>query len=368
MLNEVPAVSFGRQPRGMVVINEVPVSWISFEVTNNNHYQADTFRVELPISGQDDSLTPHYWASTSPLLIEIFAGFPNDPDNYSNTDLKSLILGEADEVEYDPERSLIVLSGRNLVARFIDNKTTEGFDNLTASQIAQKLASRRNLKSFVITTSTKVGKFYAITQTLTTNQHTEWDLLTFLANQEQFSVFVKGDTLYFQPLPEPSDNPYLLEWQAPDTTSAYPRYNGMALKLSRSLTLAKDVIVKVHSWNSKQKKGFTKTARSIRNKKGKRDPGVQQYSYIFPNLTAEQALQKAQQLLKDITAHEVRLYAELPADNILTVDNIIQLKGTATGFDQIFYPDAITRRMSLDEGYKMTITAKNHSTESTVLV
>jgi len=368
MLNEVPAQSFGRRPRGMVVINDIPINWVEFEVVNNNHYQADTFRIELPISEQDEALTPQFWATEAPLLVEIFAGFPNDPESYSNEDLKSLILGEVDELEFNPQTALITLSGRNLAARFIDNKTTEGFDNLTASQVATKLAERRGLNAFVITTTTKVGTFYSNTQSFSTYQHTEWDLLTFLANQENFSVFVNGNTLYFQPKAEPNDNPYVLQWQKTDEEYSYPRYNGKRLRLSRSLTMAKDVIVKVRSWNSKQKKPFTKVARSTRNKGSRRQPGIQEYSYIFPGLTAEQALQKAQQILRDITAHEVKLMAELPADNILTVDNIIQLAGTGTAFDQVYYVDSITRRMSLTEGYNMTIAAKNHSTESNILV
>ncbi len=66
----------------------------------------------------------------------------------------------------------------------------------------------------------------------------------------------------------------------------------------------------------------------------------------------------------EIIAHEMKLRARLPGDNVLTTKNVLRVEGTGTAFDQIYFPNAITRAMSLDEGYTMTIEAKNHNPDT----
>jgi hypothetical protein len=46
----------------------------------------------------------------------------------------------------------------------------------------------------------------------------------------------------------------------------------------------------------------------------------------------------------------------------------VQLIGTNTAWDQFYYPDTVTRRLSVEEGYRMELRAKNHSTQSTVVL
>jgi hypothetical protein len=56
----------------------------------------------------------------------------------------------------------------------------------------------------------------------------------------------------------------------------------------------------------------------------------------------------------------------MPADNILTTENIIKVVGTGTAFDQVYFPDSIVRSFGWDSGYTMTVNAKNHGVESEV--
>jgi len=58
----------------------------------------------------------------------------------------------------------------------------------------------------------------------------------------------------------------------------------------------------------------------------------------------------------------------LPGDNSLTTRGMVQLVGTGTDWDQFYYPDTVTRRISFEEGYRMELRAKNHSTQSTVVI
>ncbi|MGC7986037.1 type IV secretion protein Rhs, partial [Salmonella enterica] len=84
------------------------------------------------------------------------------------------------------------------------------------------------------------------------------------------------------------------------------------------------------------------------------------YTYTIPGLTQEQALQRAQTIYAELIAHEMKLTATLPGDNILGIDTMVQVMGTGTAWDQTYYPDSVTRRMSFDEGYSMNLHAKNH--------
>lgn len=362
-----------RHPRGMVSINGIFAPWESFEIDNNNYYLADTFRVEIPVASLPLNLTAILIARQPAILVEIFAGFPFSTELFTSADLDSLILGQVDDLDYIPSEGKIVLTGRDLTAIFIDNKTTEKFQNLTSSQIAELLAKRRGLTPVVTPTAIKAGKYYEIDHARLTNQKSEWDLLTYLAHEENFDVFVKGKTLYFQPKPKPTDIPYVINY-VPPLLGGTPNSNITHITFSRNLTLAKDIIVKVHSWNQKQKKGFTKTATGTHNKNtvlaGAAQPigEAQVIEQTYPNLTPEQALQKAQNLLKEYSQHEVKMHAEMPADNLLSTENIIQVVGTGTLFDQIYYPNSILRRMSVSEGYKMTIEAKNHSADSEIVI
>jgi hypothetical protein len=91
----------------------------------------------------------------------------------------------------------------------------------------------------------------------------------------------------------------------------------------------------------------------------------QVYSYTIPGLTKQEALVKAQALLSEISKHEMRLEAHLPADNILTAQTLVTVQGTGTPFDQVYFPDSVIRSMD-DGGYRMQLAAKNHSPETTV--
>ncbi|HQT43873.1 MAG TPA: hypothetical protein PLD79_07715 [Halothiobacillus sp.] len=47
-------------------------------------------------------------------------------------------------------------------------------------------------------------------------------------------------------------------------------------------------------------------------------------------------------------------------------ERVVQLSGTQTSFDQLYYPDEITRSMSFDGGFHESVTARNHSASQQV--
>lgn len=374
MLNQVPVIPVGRQPRGLVTINGDEVIFLEFEVDNNNFYLADTFQVVIPLTGNRPGIDLSYFYSQPAILIEIFAGFPQNPSHYNKNELMSLIVAQVDSVNVHLDSRTVTLAGRDLTAKFIDAKTMNKYPNLTSSQIVTQLAKARGLAPVITETKTKVGIYYQDELVRLTSQSSEWDLINFLAQEEGFAAYVKGMELHFEPYPDTNSDPYVIQYKHPDPLNNISQSNVISLEIERNLTLAKDIIVKVRTFNPKTKKPVTKVAKATHNKNsvlaGKAQPigEAQTYVYVRNGFTPEQALQFAQQELKRLSSHEMKLTALLQADNILSCRNMIQVKGTNSPLDQKYFPNSIVRHMSYDGGYEMTVHAKNHSPESEVLV
>lgn len=361
------------QPRAAVRINGTVVGgFLDWDVNNNNFYEADTFRVTFPVAALPPEFAVDSLISAEELIVEILAGFPGDASNFTPSELYSLILGLVDDMDYDPTRNVVTLSGRDYTSKLIDAKTTEKWPNKTASEIATILAQKHGLKPVVTNTTKPVGTFYEIDHVHVDDARSEWDLITWLANKTvnadgtKFVVYVKGTELHFEPGPKDTDQPYELEVVQPNGQQGFVSFDGMSVQLRRNLTVLKNVVVTVKSWNSKQAKMFTATypsnkARGINA--GDSAIKKQNYERSIPGLTYEQCLQRAQAIHSDITKHEVRLLASMPADNDLSPQRVVKLKGTGTVFDQLYYPESVQRRFS-SGGYTMELSAKNHSTES----
>ena len=377
-LNPLPALSQGRQPRGIVKVNGSALpGWIEWEFDNNSNYQADTFLVTYAGGALPTDRNVAWLSAQGDLTVEILAGFPQNPDAPLDSELTSFIVGRVDDLVYDPLQNTIRLSGRDYTSQFIDAKTTEVFKNQTVAQIVHTLASRHgmtaNVALGITPPGTLAGSFYEIDHARLTSEHSEWDLLTWLAQQTQCSVFVTGQKLNFQPAPDPTkDDSYVIQWVSPNDRSGAPQSNVIDIKFARNLTLTKDVKVIVTSWNSKQKQRFSVTAHATKTKNAvTRNAGLpfgqpQLYSYTIPGLTHQEALVKAQALLAEISKHEMRMDVTFPADNILTAQTLVTVQGTGTKFDQVYFPDSVIRSMSIDEGYRMRVAAKNHSPQTTV--
>lgn len=375
MLNTVPLVSQARNPRALIKINDTVVREVeSLEYIENNLYLSDSFHVKLPLYNIQEALNIEYWLSQPAILVELFIGFPQNPLVYGINDLQSLILGGINnlQVRVFDSGGYVEFDGFDLSKKFIDNKTTEKYPNQFASDIAIKLAIKEGLTPVVTPTNTPVGYYYTQDYVQLQTEVTEWDLLTYLAQNEGFQVFVRGKSLYFQPRPIQSTNPYLLQATTLEN-GQLASFNGESLIVSRNLNYSRDVIVTIRSWNAKTGRVQVKlsgnpirkqTVAAVAQPVGE----AQTYEYSIPGLTKEQAIIQARKLIEEITQHERLLEARLPGDNLLHKDSIIQLQGVSTSADQVYYPDTITRRISPTEGYCMEVRAKNHSPQSVVII
>ncbi|MBI1214132.1 MAG: hypothetical protein GC190_21935 [Alphaproteobacteria bacterium] len=352
-MKNAPLASAARSPRGVVQINGTPIDgWLSIEVESTVFANADTFRVRFAVSDLPAGKDANWFSSQKTIKCEVFAGFPPNPDNYSADELDSLILGMVDNVSFDPIARTLLIDGRDFASKLIEAKISDKYPNQTSSQIATTLAGKAGLTPQVTSTSVKVGKFYEIDQVRLTDNSTQWDLLQYLAREEGFAAYVKGETLYFEPKPSASQDPYVFKYEPPAGNVGFASASAQSISARRNLAITGGLTVEVHSWNMRDKKAYAKTATSPQG-------AGKTYTYVFANLTPDQCQARANQLLKEITGHQMTLNVRGPADNILLRNDVIQLTGTGTAFDQTYFPTSIARSLSRDEGYVWDIEARN---------
>jgi phage protein D len=356
----------------MVKIGGVVVpAWTSWSVDSNSFFSADTFHVTFAASALPASQSADWFSRQKTLEVEILAGFPKDPANPQDSEMHSLIVGHVDDVTFNPATAELELTGRDLSAQLIDNKTSpEAFRNQTSSQVAEALAKKYGLTAKITPTKTKVGTYYDADHVGISDQRSEWDVLTYLASQEGFVALMKGRTLVFAPSPftEPPKDHYVIDWYR---SAGMSHLNGKNLSFTRSLTIAKGVTVTASSYQTKHKKqvsaSYPSGARSVGADRATAVGGTtQNYKLrLPPNKSVLEVQAAAKKRYVEITQHEMKLTLDGPADHSLDIQTAIKVQGTNTAFDQVYYPDAIVWNMNMDSGYTMNLRAKNLAPENT---
>lgn len=115
---------------------------------------------------------PAFWSAEGRLEVEIFAGL--DPDAPPST---RLILGRVDDTELDYARWKVTLTGRDLTTDLLATRTTEKWPNRTAREIAE----RHGFNPVVTATTRLFGTYYKLEHARLTDDTTERNLLTYLA-------------------------------------------------------------------------------------------------------------------------------------------------------------------------------------------
>lgn len=372
-LNGFPPKPAGRRPRGIVKIDGKAVpGWIEFTVTNNSYAEADTFEVTYAASALPKSNGADWFmGQAADLFVEIFAGLPSDPDSPNASELTSLIYGRVDDIEFDPVRTVVKLTGRDLTGAFIDAKLITQYVNQGVISIIQSLADSHQIEAFISPAppqDLKVGTYYERDTVQLGTNNSEWDLICQLARENGLVTYVSGKTLNFVPDPRPSATPYLIQWKKPDSAGGPPQANVIDLEFSRSMTVAKGISVTVRSASFKDKpivRSYPKNPRGIQPGKSSPYGALQPYYYnLPPGSTVQQVEAYAEGTFQQITSHAMKLRATLPADGVLSINMPIRVQGTGTPCDQIYFPRQIRRTLSMEEGgYMMEVEAQNTTPE-----
>lgn len=355
-----------KQPRALIKLNgSVVPGWVEWTIENNSYYEADTFHLKLDALKLPVSNNAAWLAEQTETFVEILAGFPSTPANPNPNELTSFIYGRVDDIGYDPVQQEITLTGRDLTGAFIDAKISTQYANQTSSQIAAQLAANHGMATQITATSTPVGNYFEQdTMELQANL-SEWDLLARLAREEGFVVLVAGQTLYFGPDQSGTGNPLALNYVAPSVVGGPPRGNFEEINFSRSQTIVKGISVTVRSagrYNPTVQKSYPVAPKGTTPGKSSPYGATTNYFYNMPaGATAIQVEQRAMAIYNQIISHAMKLTVSMPADVITSPQSSVQVNGTGTAFDQMYFPKKVTRTMKFDEGFGMSIEAQNTS-------
>jgi hypothetical protein len=369
-----PQRSYVQTPRFDIIVNGTKISKpLSAEISSNNYSESSTFKVSFLLTpAGDKSLT-----EAPPLDVEVRVSLDSGQP-------VSLIYGFADTADFDPLSHHWTLAGRDLSALLVDTQIAKTYENMTSSQVVQSFVEEhvtQQLKGSITPTSGLVGRFYGSdhSQSKQGELHrptTEWAMALMLAQGEGFDLRMGGPdaqgnlldqkTLYFGP-PPPVGAPIfnVIINQGPPVQANVER-----ITIRRALTLAKDVQVNVIGWNSEESRRIVvrRKASNIKAPKGGFGP-AQNYTFRLPgDATLEQATTFAEQKLKEITAFERVVTFTMPGGTRLNPSNMIQLNGSGTDADQLYFIDQITRTLDFQTGFTMSVRMKNHSPYNIVAV
>lgn len=391
------------KPRSIVRLDGKSVNFLNWTVNLNSTHEADDFTITLPFKMANTgskgylSATPAYASylfTSSDVLVEVFVGFPKNPDKFQTTDLVRIMYGYMDtaELDFSDQGETVVLTGRNKMGPFIDTKSTVKYQNMTSSAVADMLADKHGLDIVMAPTYTLTGKYFQGDTTALNKDVTEWDLLVFLADQEGYDVRVWDNTLYFAPFETIIGN------VTTDGLNYAWGQNVMELTISRSPHAAKDITVEVHSFEttktkhvhavSKKKRvtttastSSTPTTRKVTTIKtgptvtytthtkaikaiAKSSNGGSSTSYTeryyFPGLTQDQAQKKAKAILNQLSKLEITGTMKVTGNEKLTVDRLLQIKGLGTGLSTNYYVRKASHNFDISNGgYEVDVDFSN---------
>lgn len=357
--------------RGLVVVNGNSVKFINFSVEQNAFSAADSFEIVLPFfirnsQGGDPILAngPDFQSillTQDVVPVQVYVGYPTNSRNFSASDLTQIMNGYMDTARWNFNKNdgeIVTLNGRNAVGQMMDAKTTEKYPNLTASAIAIKIAESRGLQAIVAGTSTLAGTYYNQNSTILGNDASEWDLLLFLAQQEDFIMRVKGKQFLFGPYGIVTGPDYTPQDPIPFTWGK----DIEALEFERSPHAARDVIVKVITFDRDTKARIVETAKST-TQYAKRIYGGSRAAYtetyVIPGLTRQQAQKKAQAICYELSRLQVIGQIDTAGNPDMAIDRKVAIYGVGQGLTDTYYLNRVTHQFDINNGYACSSSLSN---------
>lgn len=322
-------LSEARTPGVLALGDGVPIpGLIAARVTSSAASAADRVQLQFAFGAAPSG----YWSEWMVSRLEVRVAVDGE--------WASLFLGVADLIEFDLVQGIVEIEGRDLTALLIDQIVEQTYPNQTSSDMASALAGSVGLTPVVSPTSTLVGRYWQSEWSRSAlgnygKVRSAWDLLRWLASQEQYDVFVSGRKLYFHPPP--------LDISDIVTIS---RGDCIGLKLERSLRLAGDIKIIVRSWNSRTKQAFSSEA-DVAGYGGQNWRKI----YVRPNLQIADAEQIALYEANELSRHERLVFFTLPGELKIGVRDHLVLVGTGLDFDQGYLVEEIERVIDSDRGF-----------------
>jgi hypothetical protein len=301
---------------------------VSLEIETVAYFAAARFHLGFAIGAAPYTGLSYFAAMGSEMItIEASTG---------GTGFVTLMVGQIDNIQIDLLHNRAELSGRDLSARLLDAEISETFVNRTASQIAQDIAQRHQLSPNISPTTTPVGQYYEMDHArsmlgLNSRSTTDWNLLSTLAQLENFDLSVVGTTLNFTP-----------SGTAPWVTLTPTNF----ISLSFDFVAALPASVTVKSWNTRRKIVVSEI----------QGTGIST-TIIRPNLSAEQARQLAANHLATLRQHNTMLIGMMPGDLTMAPGTQLSLVGTRSLADRTYTVVHLCRTLNTGSGFLQKVRA-----------
>lgn len=349
-------------PKAIIFVNGTPLKFINFSVVLKCYNYASVFSFNTIRFGQTprDKFVSDDLIDSTDLQVEIYAGYPKTLQ-FSKDDLKLLIAGRVDQITYQPLTQQLSFEGRDYSSVFLDSVTASSYFNYTTFEVISLFASKYGFEVKGEETGNKIGSYFNYDFFSAQPLIREWDFLVSLAQKEGYFLYFDGQVLNFQPLPSAEGKTSMIY-------SVYPNSTFIDLTLERNLTQARTIEVTVSSRGFDGNFSYTARRAPLKTKRfgitQKKFGDVQKYQRDVPGLSQLQCEQLANSLAKTYSLNERLVRFRSIVDTAFTRQSLFELRGTQTDFDQIYYPETIQYAFSVDEGYTMTIEAKNHSPQN----
>jgi len=367
-----------QKAKGIAVVNGNQVRFDSFSVEQNGFSAADSFTLTLPFFVKDIQSGETILANgpdfesvlidTDSITVALYVGF-TDKASPSTSDLTQLMDGTMDTAEWTFDRTggeKVTLHGRNAVGKMLDTKITEKYPNLTASAIATQIANNHSLTPVVTATTTLAGTYYNQQGCTLGRETSEWDLLLYLAKQENYLVRVNGTKLLFGTYDTVTN--YVtgssvagMEYDATYECWVMPYtwgYDIETLRIERSPHAARNIVVEVITYDKNKKHRIVEKATSTTNQSTKIADQIgerEKYTVtkVIPGLTRAQAQNMAQQILDQLSRTQLIGQMTCAGNTSMAIDRQIELYGVGLGLSQPYYLNRVEHQFSLQTGYQI---------------
>jgi hypothetical protein len=323
--------------------NQMP-GLLRASIATTNCFSADTYSLTFAMSGSENIA---FWSTVMSAYLEVTAV----ASSALGSTYYNLITGMVDAIHVDPIQRTVGVEGRDLSSSLIDSYRQQDFVNQSASEIVSTIAQYHALQPVVTATSGNVGRYYSDGYTkLSLGQfsrlQSDWDLLVQLARQNNFDVFVEGQSLYFQAAGQSGSTP--IPVSLGDVQSA---------RIEKNLGMTTNA-AKVQSWNSQNMAAYGS------NGSGSGPISAQSLStpnlpFLFSgaNFTFQQVTDMAQRYTTELNRLRTVLCLEMTWDLALSPRATILLNGTDSAFNTTYTIDSIERHYSPTSGSKQLVRA-----------
>ncbi len=328
-----------RQLAGIVSIGGSTFRVVSMDVNQTANKSADTMHAEVAISSNPGAAAMASGAANIPVEATVEAG----------ADGGLLFTGTADDITIDFDRMLLKVSARDKTKGPIGKKSIEDFRNKTPSEIVSEIAGRHGLAALIEGGgSMMAGKKQQKEDFVHLTHHiSDWTLIQHLADREGKVAFVRKNQLYFVQIDSGMFGAFAVHF-VPPTPGRHAQSNVLQLSCSRNIEAGEPTEVSVKSWNVKKAQRY----------EGKAGGGQRKFEYSHPQLDQDQAQNIADKRHREAVRHEMTCNVTVPGKASVQPPMKLNLSGTGTAFDQMYFIDTINHRVG-GNGYTMSITAKN---------